>query len=142
MLSACTRNNGLGNLTCAVSTPDVSECQSIPTLNKGTLDLKRNGTFTLSGDYVSCFQSSHVQITGRYQHAITPKQIVELELSAETITQEEGEKIEFPRTIAVINLDRKSGQGNFIDIWSTIRMKGLVKQEIIANALQCQPQRQ
>lgn len=141
MLSSCTGINGLDNLTCAVSTPEVSECQSIPTLNKGALNLKRNGTFTLSGDYVSCFQSSHVLITGRYQHEITPKQVVEIELSAETIDQEEGEKIEFPRTIAVINLDQKSGQGNFIDIWSSIRTKGLVKQEIIAKTLQCEPLR-
>ena len=96
MLSACTGNNGLDNLTCAVSTPDVSMCQSIPTLNKGTLNLKQNGSFELSGDYVSCFQSSHVLITGRYQHVITPQQIIEMELSAETIAQED-------------DLDRSSG---------------------------------
>lgn len=88
---------------------------------------------------MSCFQSSKVRILGQYQHTETPTQIIEMELSAEKIEQNEGKKIDFPRTIGVINLDRTSGKGNFIDIWSNIRMKGLVKQETIPKELNCKP---
>ena len=126
-------------MTCVVSTPEQEECQSIPTLSSGTLSLKRNGSFELTGNYVSCFQSSNVQMLGQYQYTVTPTQITEIELSAEKIEQDEGKKIDFPRTIGVINLDRNSGEGNFIDIWSNIRMKGLVRQENMPKKLLCKP---
>ena len=138
-LMACSNNPGLANMNCTVSTTGKEECQSIPTLSSGTLKLKRNGSFELTGNYMSCFQSSKVRILGQYQHTETPTQIIEMELSAEKIEQNEGKKIDFPRTIGVINLDRTSGKGNFIDIWSNIRMKGLVKQETIPKELNCKP---
>jgi len=138
-LMACSNNSRLDNMTCTVSTPEQKDCQSIPTLIQGTLSLKRNGSFELTGNYASCFQASSVQIAGQYLYTVTPKQIIEMELSAEKIEQDEGTKIDFPRTIAVINLDQNSGEGNFIDIWSDIRTKGLVRQENIPKKLHCKP---
>lgn len=137
MMPACEKKSDLGRMSCIVSSTEESECQSLPTLTKGVLTIHQNYRFDLTGDYVSCFESSSVQIAGKYRYKTTASEVIEMELSAESIVQNGDEKTEFPRTIAVINLDKNSGQGNFIDIWSNIRMKGLVKQDTIAKTLQC-----
>lgn len=137
MQFSCAKNTGLADLTCVVSSIEQGECPSIPTLQKGVLNLQQDGGFELTGNYASCYHSANVRILGQYQHSTTPKRIIEIELAADNITQDQGKKIEFPRTIGFINLDNTTLEGNYIDIWSNIRTKGLVKQETIAKKLQC-----
>lgn len=105
------------NLQCDISVSGTDECTPNPTLLTGQIDLKADGSFTFESLYEACFTQRQMHARGKFRRDAFPGGM-HLEFLAESMSINQSEEIDFPRTIGSIDLESKSLTGVYTDLWS------------------------
>lgn len=109
------------DLVCQITVDKKQPCSEVLSLKSGEIRIQpKDKTFSLTAQYNACYQDDRLKVTGEYEFR-TYESSIELELLSTKITTTKGNRNNFPRTIGLLRLDKKTLQGHFIDIWAVIR---------------------
>ena len=123
-------------MVCKVSQSTPEECTPYLVLEKGELTILEKDHFNLSGRYTACYHSEEVTIKGRVKR-FSYHDGMDLELLATEIQLSPTIIQRFPRTIGTVTLKKVPLKGYFFDSWSTIRTRGIYRQDPFSRVIHC-----
>lgn len=118
LFSACNNAEDTpGDLHCEISAAPNTNCSEHPVLQRGTLEIDKNGRFEFVGFYEACFDKRTLEAEGQYRYQSFPGGM-NIELLAKKLSDSKSDNGNFPRTIGTVNLQLEKITGTYTDLWA------------------------
>ncbi len=124
------------DMLCNLSSIKTNKCSGTLVLENGVLQIFSNSNFELSGHYNACFNIKDIIIKGKYQYFELDDSF-QLELLGKQIQEDSGKIENFPKTIGLVKLNKRTLEGVFIDHWATIRAQNYSREKTPSLKLVC-----